>query len=200
VTLGQNLNVRNNRQFSVVGRGLVAPQPYRLANTINRDLPIDVQTNIHNESYFGQATVDIANQLYLTGAIRNDGSSTFGEDNQRAWFPKASAAWTFTSYLPQQRWVTYGKLRAAYGEAGVEPLAYLTSNLYTGTVLLAASRRAPGSRRARVGSADCIPPSRKGPRTSSPSARRRRRSGSTSDCFATRLTSALPGTTASART
>ena len=144
VTLGQNLNVRNNRQFSVVGRGLVAPQPYRLANTINRDLPIDVQTNIHNESYFGQATVDIANQLYLTGAIRNDGSSTFGEDNQRAWFPKASAAWTFTSYLPQQRWVTYGKLRAAYGEAGVEPLAYLTSNLYTGTVLLAGISQGTG--------------------------------------------------------
>jgi hypothetical protein len=67
VTLGQNLNIRNNRQFSVVGRGLVAPQPYRLANTINRDLPIDVQTNIHNESYFGQATLDIANQALPHG-------------------------------------------------------------------------------------------------------------------------------------
>jgi TonB-linked SusC/RagA family outer membrane protein len=144
VTLGQNLNVRNNRQFSVVGRGLVAPQPYRLANTVNRDLPIDIQTNIHNESYFGQATIDIGNQLFLTGSLRNDGSSTFGEDNQRAWFPKASAAWTVTNYLPRQRWVTYGKLRAAYGEAGVEPLAYLTSNLYTGTVLLAGISQGTG--------------------------------------------------------
>src|SRR4029453_13283372 len=40
--------------------------------------------------------------------------------------------------------ITYGKLRAAYGEAGVEPLAYLTSNLYTGTVLLAGISQGTG--------------------------------------------------------
>ena len=40
--------------------------------------------------------------------------------------------------------MTYGKLRAAYGEAGVEPLAYLASNLYTGTVLLAGISQGTG--------------------------------------------------------
>jgi len=144
VTLGQNLNVRDNRQFSVVGRGLVAPQPYRLSNTVNRDLPLDIQTKIHNESYFGQATLDIGEQLYLTAALRNDGSSTFGEENQRAWFPKASAAWTFTGYLPRQNFISFGKLRAAYGEAGVEPLAYLTSDLFNGVTLLAGISQGTG--------------------------------------------------------
>ena len=46
-TLGQNLSISNNRQLSVVGRTLVAPKPYRLSNTVNRDLPIDIETNIH---------------------------------------------------------------------------------------------------------------------------------------------------------
>jgi TonB-linked SusC/RagA family outer membrane protein len=136
-TLGQNLNIRNNRQLSVVGRTLVAPKPYKLSNTVNRDLPSDLETNIHQESYFGQLTVDLFDQLYLTAALRNDGSSTFGEDDQRNWFPKGSVAWTFTNYLGEQPWLTFGKLRVAYGEAGTEPLPYFTSPIYnSGSVLL----------------------------------------------------------------
>lgn len=137
LTLGQNLSISNNRQISVVGRTLVAPKPYRLSNTVNRDLPTDVETNIHRESYFGQLTVDLFDQLYLTGALRNDGSSTFGAEDQRNWFPKGSVAWTFTNYLGEQPWVTFGKLRVAYGEAGTEPLPYFTSPIFnSGSVLL----------------------------------------------------------------
>jgi TonB-linked SusC/RagA family outer membrane protein len=137
VTLGQNLSISNNRQLSVVGRTLVAPRPYKLSNTVNRDLPIDLETNIHRESYFGQFTVDLFDQLYLTAAVRNDGSSTFGEEDQRNWFPKGSVAWTFTNYLGEQPWVTFGKLRVAYGEAGTEPLPYFTSDIFnSGSILL----------------------------------------------------------------
>ena len=137
VTLGQNLSIRNNRQLSVVGRTLVAPKPYKLSNTVNRDLPIDVESNIHGESYFGQVTLDLYDQLYLTAALRNDGSSTFGEADQRNWFPKGSLAWTFTNYLGEQPWVTFGKLRVAYGEAGTEPLPYFTSDIFnSGSILL----------------------------------------------------------------
>jgi TonB-linked SusC/RagA family outer membrane protein len=137
VTLGQNLSIRNNRQLSVVGRTLVAPKPYKLSNTVNRDLPIDLENNIHGESYFGQLTVDLYDQLYLTAAVRNDGSSTFGEEDQRNWFPKGSVAWTFSNYLGDQPWVTFGKLRVAYGEAGTEPLPYFTSDIFnSGSILL----------------------------------------------------------------
>ena len=64
VTLGQNLNARNYRTFSVVGRRLIAPQPFSIINTLARDPASDYQTQIHNESYFGQATVDLFNQLF----------------------------------------------------------------------------------------------------------------------------------------
>ena len=59
-------------------------------------LPIDDQTLVHSQSYFGQATGDLWDQLYLTVALRNDGFSSFAQNNPRAWYPKASAAWTFT--------------------------------------------------------------------------------------------------------
>jgi TonB-linked SusC/RagA family outer membrane protein len=144
-TLGQNLNQRNNRQLSVVGRTLVAPTPFRLSNTVVRDQPIDNQTDIRQESYFGQGTVDLWDQLYLTFALRNDGSSTFSEENRRNWFPKGSVSWDISRYVGQNnRWLTFGKLRAAYGEAGVEPLPYLTSTTFNGSTILAGISQGTG--------------------------------------------------------
>ena len=134
-TAGQNLNSRNYRTFSAVGRTLVVPKPFSILNTLTRDPPSDFQTVIHNESYFGQLTVDLFDQLYLTGALRNDGSTTFGRDNRRSFFPKASASWTFTNmYKPS--FITFGKLRTSYGEAGNEPQPYLTSPTFSGTNLV----------------------------------------------------------------
>ena len=133
-TVGQNLNSRNFRTFSDVGRGLIAPQPFSILNTLARDPASDYQYEIHNESYFGQETFDIFNQLYLTAALRNDGSTTFGSSNQRSWFPKASGAWTFTQ-LRSIPFLTFGKARLSYGEAGQEPQPYLTSQTFSGTAL-----------------------------------------------------------------
>jgi len=127
VTLGQNLDTRNQRQLGTVGRGLVAQLPFRLSNTIAQDLPIDQETIIHDVGWFGQATIDLWSQVYLSGALRNDGSSTFGRNNLRAWFPKGSLAWEFTKAIGERSWLSYGKARLAYGEAGVEPQPYLTS-------------------------------------------------------------------------
>ena len=134
-TLGQNLNSRSTRIIATVGRQLVAPRPYRLSNTITRDPPLDSLAVIRGESYFGQATLDLWQQLYLTAAARNDGSSTFSESHRRSWFPKGSVAWDFSRLVPNQEWVTFGKLRAAYGETGQEPLPYLTSQVFSTAIL-----------------------------------------------------------------
>ena len=135
LTVGQNLNTRNLRQLSVVGRTLIAPTPFRLSNTVSRDPPIDNETVIHGISYFGQATVDLFGQLYLTLAARNDGSSTFGAADRRNWFPKGSAAWTFTEAIGPRNWLSFGKLRASYGEAGQEPNPYLGSTVFSSALL-----------------------------------------------------------------
>ena len=140
-TVGQNLNARNLRQLGNVGRGLVAAEPFKVSNTVVRDPPIDAETVIHDASWFGQGELDLYGQLYLTGAARNDGSSTFGEQNLRSWFPKASVAWEFSKVtgdlLP---WLSFGKARIAYGEAGQEPLPYLTSQTFSNLPLAGQSQ------------------------------------------------------------
>ena len=129
-TLGSTLDDRNYRQLSDVGRTLVAPEPFNLANTVTRDPTIDAVSEIRNVGFFGQLTTDLFDQLYLTGALRNDGSSTYDRNHLRAWFPKASASWTFSKVLPIPG-VSFSKLRAAYGEAGQEPVPYLTTQTYS---------------------------------------------------------------------
>ena len=88
IVLGQNLSTRNTRQLGTVGRTMVALQPFKLANTVTQDLPLDQETVIHDASWFGQATLDVKDQLHLVAALRNDGSSTFGAQNLRSWFPR----------------------------------------------------------------------------------------------------------------
>lgn len=130
-TLGQNLNSRRFHETDVNGQQLVAATPFNLQNTTSW-IPTEFKSLVHSESYFGQATADLYNQLYLTAALRNDGFSTFGSSNPRAWYPKASVSWTFSSLMgknDQKGVFSFGKLRAAYGETGKEPQVYSTQTV-----------------------------------------------------------------------
>jgi len=126
-TLGQNLNTRSVRQLGGVGNALLAPAPFTLTNTASQLPPIDNETKLRIAGYFGQATLDLGEQLFLKGGLRYDGASSFGRDTQHAWFPSASAAWQFTKAVNLGSSITYGKLRAAYGEVGTQPQPYLTA-------------------------------------------------------------------------
>ena len=131
LTLGQNLNTRRANESAQTGNNLIAPAPFAMNNTVTQRVIESIYT-IHTESFFGQATADLFKQLYLTAALRNDGFSTFGQSNPRAWYPKASAAWTFTNFLgnaEHKGLLSYGKVRAAYGETGKEPNVYSTLTL-----------------------------------------------------------------------
>jgi TonB-linked SusC/RagA family outer membrane protein len=136
VTVGQNLNSNGFQSRQTLGTGLIAPQPFNLTNTASQLPPYDFQQTVRLESYFAQATADLWNQLFLTAGIRNDGASTFGQTQRRNWFPKASAAWTFFRGAGAGNgWLTFGKLRAAYGQSGTQPQPYLLASVFNSTVL-----------------------------------------------------------------
>ena len=133
VTVGQNLNSNNYRSRQTLGTGLIAPEPFNLGNTSSQLPPYDYQQTIRLESYFAQVSADLFDQLFLTAAVRNDGASTFGETTRHNWYPKGSAAWTFyRSPEGTDRFLTFGKLRAAYGQSGTQPAPYLLSSVLLG--------------------------------------------------------------------
>jgi len=133
ITVGQNLNSNKYQTRQTVGTGLIAPQPFNLGNTSAQLPPYDYQQTIRLESYFAQVSADLFDQLFLTAAVRNDGASTFGETTRHNWYPKGSAAWTFfRSAEGTNRLLTFGKIRAAYGQSGTQPAPYLLSSVLLG--------------------------------------------------------------------
>lgn len=135
ITAGQNLNSRNYKVLQARGRGFIAPNLFTLSNTISSNLlPLDYESLVHLESYFGEGKADLWEQLFLTVGVRADASSTFGESVRRNYFPKASAAWEFTRALGMtsgQGILSYGKLRAGYGQTGREPTPYQVFSGYS---------------------------------------------------------------------
>lgn len=135
LTLGQNLNSRRYRNLWARGTGLIAPEPLAMQNTLSVPPPVEFKSLVHVEGYFAQAEADLFGQLYLTAGIRNDGFSTFGESDKRANYPKASLAWTFTNLMENNGitvpGLSFGKLRAAYGETGREPPVYGTVTAFS---------------------------------------------------------------------
>jgi TonB-linked SusC/RagA family outer membrane protein len=136
VTVGQNLNSNSWQTRQILGTGLIAPQPFNLQNTGSQLPPYDFRQTVRLESYFAQVTADLWNQLFLVAALRNDGASSFGLTQRRSWFPKGSAAWTFyRSPEGSSGSITFGKLRAAYGQSGTQPQPYLLANVFNATTL-----------------------------------------------------------------
>ncbi|MDQ3674829.1 MAG: TonB-dependent receptor, partial [Gemmatimonadota bacterium] len=132
LTIGQNLNETYFRQVQVTGQTFIAPKPFKLANTVTRTVPTDAETRRRIEGYFGQLGVDLFDQVFLSARLRNDGNSALGEGNQRAWYPGAQAAWSFTKALGlPERFISFGKVRVAYGESGQQPPLYTLQDIFT---------------------------------------------------------------------
>lgn len=83
----------------------------------------DALSTLNIQGFYVQQTFGIANKLYLTGAIRRDGSSSFGEANRWQTYPKLSGSYILSeegfwkdsslgSIIPSL------KLRASYGQSG----------------------------------------------------------------------------------
>jgi TonB-linked SusC/RagA family outer membrane protein len=135
-SVGQNLNEEYMRQIYVRGNTFIAPFPYKLENTVTRQLPSDREYRRRLAGHYAQAEVDYAEQLFLTGRVRVDGSSTFGRDNQFATYPGGQVAWVFTRTLDlPEDIITFGRLRLAYGQSGQEPELYQLDDTFEGTLL-----------------------------------------------------------------
>ena len=105
---------------SISGTGLALG-----VKTTNGAASISTNENRSERTFWGgflQQTFGFNNKLFLTGAIRLDGSSVFGKDERNQFYPKASM-----SYLASEEdfWkesvediFSSFKLRAAWGQAG----------------------------------------------------------------------------------
>ena len=75
---------------------------------------------VNFNSYFGRAIYTFNDKYIVTGVIRRDGSSRFGENSRYGIFPAVSAAWRLSSesFMKDLPWVQDLKIRGGYGTMG----------------------------------------------------------------------------------
>lgn len=83
--------------------------------------------------FFVQEQVGWADKLFLTGALRIDNSSVFGDNIERLIYPKLSVSYVISDEQFMQRFgfVDNLKLRAAWGQAGNSPDPFAAVRSYT---------------------------------------------------------------------
>jgi len=103
--------------------------PTDLITTLNQATTIlnsqnDARSNRASETMIGsfaRAMYNFAGKYYLTGSVRLDGSSKFGEDRKWGTFPSVSTAWRISDenfFAPVKKYVSDMKIRGGWGVIG----------------------------------------------------------------------------------
>jgi outer membrane receptor protein involved in Fe transport len=127
------------------GRGLA---PFiQTANGATTFLPgADERSEISVSGFYVQQNFKYRNLLFLTGAIRVDGSSVFDESQRNQKYAKASGSYVISEHdfwgkMGMSKWWNFAKLRIAYGESGnlTGIGAFSRFNSYSGNSFLSRS-------------------------------------------------------------
>ena len=72
------------------------------------------------QSFFARAIVNYNDRFLVTGTIRADGSTRFGENNKYGYFPSVGVAWNVSreDFMTNNNFVSNLKLRLGWGQTG----------------------------------------------------------------------------------
>jgi TonB-linked SusC/RagA family outer membrane protein len=83
------------------------------------------EDNIENITVglYAQQQLAWKDRLFVTGSVRADDNSAFGQDFGLVYYPSASVSYVISEeeYFPTTPWLTSLRLRGAYGESGQRP-------------------------------------------------------------------------------
>ncbi len=118
--VGYSVQYEKNNYSLLQGRGL---SPFvQTVNGAGTLLPsTDDRSEISISGVYLQQNFKIKNQFFVTGAIRRDGSSVFGEDQRNQIYLKASGSYVVSEsnfWKESMSWWNLLKVRAAYGQSG----------------------------------------------------------------------------------
>ena len=118
--LGTNVNrTEINTIFASTNGGLVVPNLYSIANSLNAPLaPTENYQPREIDGYYGGLTFGYKDLLFLEGTLRRDVSSTLPSGANAYNYFSVSSGWVFSKNLTNLSWLSYGKLRANYAEVG----------------------------------------------------------------------------------
>ncbi|PZP52606.1 MAG: SusC/RagA family TonB-linked outer membrane protein [Pseudopedobacter saltans] len=128
VIAGGNYYQLTQRTESASVTSLTIPGFFNLSNSTQQPTAVDFNSRNRRKGLYGQVTLGYKEQLFLTGNVRNDWSSTLPQGSNSFFYPGASLSWLASRTFDLSNTpISYLKLRAAYGKTGSDPSAYQTA-------------------------------------------------------------------------
>jgi TonB-linked SusC/RagA family outer membrane protein len=134
-SFGFNINTRETYSTGASVASQDIPNFYSLSNSA--EIPVVASSRSKRKLYgvYNSTTVSYDEQLFLTGNFRNDWYSTLPAANRSVFYAGANASWVFSRTLGTTNGFNYGKLRAGYGQTGVDTDPYQVNAIYTPTTV-----------------------------------------------------------------
>lgn len=130
-TLGGSLLAQNSNTDDGYGEAFLDPNFASLNNTTPTTRGVKSTLSQRRlYSYFGRATLNYKDYLYITGTLRNDNTSTIPYERSSFYYPSVSGSFVFTdAFSFMKKYFYSGKIRAAYAQVGKDarPYAFVPS-------------------------------------------------------------------------
>lgn len=125
--LGHELYDRKMKSFGVEGTELAVFDYFNLTNA--RYLSSrQQQAQYRLMGFFGEASLDYKDFLFLTLTGRNDITSTLVRPNNSFFYPSASLSYVFSEHLELPEFINQSKFRISYAGIGKDAEEYATSS------------------------------------------------------------------------
>ena len=133
VTLGGNQLYVSSEINSASGQDFVVRDLYTIMNTRVKDPTYGFGERRVN-SLYGAAEISYKNFLFVNVTARNDWFSTLSPENRSVLYPSITSSFVFSDAFDNMpKWLSFGKLRAAYAEVGSDTdVGPYASNLFYG--------------------------------------------------------------------
>ncbi|HMI04710.1 MAG TPA: SusC/RagA family TonB-linked outer membrane protein [Pedobacter sp.] len=125
--LGFEVYDRHLKDQGVLGSILGVYNDFRLTNA-KVLTPTQNITDYRSNGYFGEATFDYKNLLFLSVTGRNDITSSLAPDKRSFFYPSASLSYVFSDQFKLPSFINQSKLRLSYARIGKDAPPYSSVN------------------------------------------------------------------------
>jgi TonB-dependent starch-binding outer membrane protein SusC len=117
---GYEYRVENQEGIFAIADGFPTYQFRTLNTAANPRAPGEFFTGYKRQSVFGQVNYNFDSKYLISGTLRYDGSSRFGENNRYGLFPAVKFAWNIDNedFLANARAISTLRFRASWGATG----------------------------------------------------------------------------------
>lgn len=116
-------------------------------------------TDVRTLGYYVEQQLALRDKLFLTGGLRRDAASAFGENTRAVYYPKFGASWVISdeAFFPDVDFINSLRLRGTYGASGQIPGATDGIRNYTPGALTLSAGETPGASLNSLGNLNLKP-------------------------------------------